>query len=126
LLPARPGTALLLAMLWCLSLGGFALTHNYAVALLLLFVAGFVELAFNAMSQTLVQLDAPPEKRGHIIGVFIMASLGLRSFSGITVGLTGKYIGIHASLALSAGVLLLWVGLLIWLFRPDRTRSNYA
>ena len=35
-----------------------------------------------------------------------MASLGLRAFSGVTVGLLGSLIGIHWSLALSAAVLL--------------------
>jgi len=31
-----------------------------------------------------------------------MASLGLRAFSGITVGLIGSIIGVHSSLTLSA------------------------
>jgi hypothetical protein len=35
-----------------------------------------------------------------------MAGLGMRAFSGITVGLAGAAIGIHWSLGLSAAVLL--------------------
>ena len=58
-----------------------------------LFVAGFVELSFSAMAQTLVQLSAPAEIRGRVIGLFTMASLGLRSFSGITIGLVGGLVG---------------------------------
>jgi MFS family permease len=106
LLQPNPRTALLLAMLWCGALAGFALTGAYAVALALLFAAGFAELSFNAMSQTLVQLNAPPDIRGRVIGVFSTASLGMRTFSGLTVGFIGGLIGIHASLALSAGLLL--------------------
>jgi hypothetical protein len=49
-----------------------------------------------------VQLDAPLDKRGRVIGLFNMASLGLRAFSGISVGVIGSMIGIHWSLALSA------------------------
>jgi MFS family permease len=105
LLPARPRTAFTLALIWCCALGGFALTDIYAFALVLLFVAGFVELAFSAMAQTLVQLRAPAEIRGRVIGLFTVASLGLRTFSGITIGLAGHVIGIHGSLALSAAVL---------------------
>ena len=67
-----------------------------------LFAAGFLELSFNAMAQSLVQLDAPLDKRGRVIGLFNMASLGLRAFSGISVGVLGSLIGIHWSLALSA------------------------
>jgi hypothetical protein len=74
--------------------------------LALLFAAGFFELSFNAMAQTLVQLNAPPDMRGRVIGLFNMASLGLRAFSGVTVGLAGSLIGIHWSLALSALVIL--------------------
>lgn len=54
------------------------------------------------MAQTPVQLNAPPDKRGRVIGLFNMASLGLRAFSGISVGVVGSMIGIHWSLALSA------------------------
>jgi hypothetical protein len=34
-----------------------------------------------------------------------MSAMGLRAFSGITVGVGGSLIGIHWSLAISAGVL---------------------
>src|SRR2546422_2462882 len=77
-----------------------------SLALALLFIAGFFELSFNAMAQTLVQVHAPSEVRGRIIGLFAMASLGLRAFSGVTVGLGGSLIGIHWSLAASAAALL--------------------
>ena len=50
----------------------------------------------------LVQLNAPSDKRGRVIGLFNMASLGLRAFSGVSVGLLGSLIGVHWSLALSA------------------------
>src|SRR6266513_1800058 len=73
----------------------------------LLVTAGFFELSFNAMAQTLVQVHAPSEVRGRVIGLFAMASLGLRAFSGVTVGLGGSLIGVHWSLAASAAALLL-------------------
>ena len=113
LLPARATTACLLAMGWCLALAGFALTSHYVVALGFLFLAGFSELSFNSMAQTLVQLEAPVELRGRAIGVFGMFASGMRLFSGITVGLIGARIGIHWSLALSALVLLLVIGVLL-------------
>ncbi len=110
LLQARTRTAFVLAMLWCCALGGFALTAAYPMALLLLFTAGFLELSFNAMAQTLVQLNAPAAIRGRVIGVFSMASLGMRTFSGLTVGIVGGIIGIHHSLALSAAIFLVTAG----------------
>src|SRR5215467_9229207 len=106
LFPAKPRTAIILAMLWCSALAGFALASSYPVALALLFTAGFFELSFNAMAQTLVQVHAPADMRGRVIGLFNMASLGLRAFSGVSVGLIGSLIGVHWSLALSAMVML--------------------
>jgi MFS family permease len=102
LLPPRPRTAIVLAIFWCVALMLFALSHSYVFALCFLFAAGFLELSFNAMAQSLVQLNAPLDMRGRVIGLFNMASLGLRAFSGISVGLVGSLIGIHWSLALSA------------------------
>jgi MFS family permease len=106
LLPPNPRTAIVLAMLWCSALAGFSLSTSYPLALVLLFCAGFCELSFNAMAQTLVQINAPPDKRGRVIGLFNMASLGLRAFSGVSVGLLGSLIGVHWSLALSALTML--------------------
>ncbi len=102
LLAPDPRTAMIIAMLWCGSLAGFALASSYPLALALLCAAGFCELSFNAMAQTLVQLHAPPDKRGRVIGLFNMASLGLRAFSGVSVGLIGSLIGVHWSLGLAA------------------------
>jgi MFS family permease len=96
-----------LAMIWCCALAGFARANNYLVAITLLFVGGFVELGFNSMAQSLVQVNAPPEIRGRVIGVFSMSANGLRTFSGLSVGLLGASIGIHNSLCYSAAALFL-------------------
>jgi MFS family permease len=106
-------TAFALAMIWCVALLGFARATGYVLALTLLFVAGFVELAFNSMAQALVQINAPNEIRGSVIGVFSMSASGLRMFSGLSVGLLGASIGIHNSLALSAAALLILYAVLV-------------
>jgi len=106
-LKPTPRTAILLSALWTLSLLAFACVEAYPVALALLFAAGFFELSFNTMAQTLVQLNAPTDMRGRVVGLFNMAGAGMRAFSGVTVGLLGSAIGIHWSLGISAGVLLM-------------------
>jgi hypothetical protein len=121
LLPPRPRTAFILAMLWCCAIGGFAIAGSYPLAFALLFVAGFLQLAFSAMGQALVQINAPAEIRGRVIGLYSMSSLGLRAFSGVTVGIMGSLIGIHWSLALSATALLaITAGLLAFTIRVRR------
>jgi MFS family permease len=115
LLSPRVTTALVLSMLWCIALGCFALTHSYVLALLFLACAGFLELSMNAMGQALVQLNAPPELRGHVIGTYGMAASGLRFVSGFMVGIVGGAVGVHASLAGAATALLVVVAMLyLW------------
>jgi hypothetical protein len=116
-----PRTAIIFATLWSLSLLAFAASPIYALAIALLFAAGFFELSFNTMAQALVQINAPADIRGRVVGLFNMAGLGMRAFSGITVGLAGAAIGIHWSLGLSAAVLLVC---LLVLYRRAGSRAS--
>jgi MFS family permease len=118
-LKPSPQLAIGLAILWSVSLLAFAIAGSYTLAVMLLIAAGFFQLAFSTMAQALVQLDAPADIRGRVVGLFNMAGLGMRAFSGITVGLFGAAIGIHWSLGVSAAVLL---ALLLMLRRWAETR----
>jgi MFS family permease len=109
MLAPRARTAFILAMIWCAALIGFARSNWYALAICLLFVAGFAELAFNSMAQALVQMNAPGEIRGRVVGVFSMSAMGMRTFSGLSVGILGASVGIHESLSLSAAALLVMI-----------------
>ena len=93
-----PVAAMSFALAWAVALGSFALVHSYPLALACLFAAGFCELSFSSMNQTIVQMKAPDAIRGKVLGLFGMSSAGLRLFSGIFVGLIGSRIGIHFSL----------------------------
>jgi MFS family permease len=83
----------------------FALTSSYPIALLLLLAGGIANLAAMSITQTVVQLLAPPEQRGRVVGLYGVSANGLRAGSGFTVGLLGAAIGIHLSLAVSAAAL---------------------
>lgn len=107
LLRTETSSALKLSALWACALGAFALVRSYPVALVCLFLAGFFELSFSSMTQTIVQLQAPSEMRGRVLGLFNMSSAGLRAFSGITVGLVGSVLTVHLSLALAAAGFML-------------------
>jgi len=112
MLAPRARTAFILAMIWCVALIGFARSNIYALAISLLFIAGFVELAFNSMAQALVQMNAPSEIRGRVIGVFSMSAMGMRTFSGLSVGILGASVGIHNSLGLSAAALFVIIAVM--------------
>ncbi|MGZ8465258.1 MAG: MFS transporter [Candidatus Binatia bacterium] len=105
-LPPSVKTAFISAILWCVAIASFALSGNYYMSLILLFCAGLLNLTFSSMAQTIVQLRSPVALRGRVIGLYSMASMGFKAFSGLTVGVVGGLIGVHWSLALSAMVLM--------------------
>jgi MFS family permease len=105
-LPPSTKSAIACALVWCLTMTAFAFSKSYPLSLLLLFVAGALNLSFYSIAQTIVQLEAPLALRGRLIGLFSMAAYGLRAFSGFTIGVVGGLIGIHWSLALSSMILL--------------------
>ena len=123
-LPPRVQTAMISAILWCVAIAGFAFSSNYALSLLLLFAAGVLHLTFSSMGQTIVQTLSPPRLRGRLIGLFAMASMGLKAFSGLTVGVLGGLIGVHWSLAASAMALLAVTVVLFALAMPGQARQE--
>ena len=118
-LQPRPMTPFLLLFGWCLVLIAFAMTTYYPIAVVLMLTAGFLSLAYDAMNQTLVQLHAPPAIRGRVVGLYGMCGQGLRSLSGLSIGVGGSLIGIHWSLAISAAVLLVLSSTLFVFMRPS-------
>ena len=114
-----PAKATALAICWTLTMLAFAAAPAYAVALMALFLSGVFLIGFTSMAQALVQLEAPRESRGRLVGLFNTSLNGLRVGSGVTVGFLGAVIGIQWSLGLSAAVLLGVLGVLA--LRPRRT-----
>lgn len=114
LLKPHPKSALLLAFAWCATLFAFALNGSYMAAIFLLFMCGFFELSFNSMAQSIVQTNAPVAIRGRVIGLYNMASMGLRIGSGLTVGVVGGWIGIHYSLGFATAALMAVIGYLLY------------
>jgi MFS family permease len=104
----RPTTraALACAAAWAVTMALFAVAPNYAVAVALLVAAGMLNIAFTSMAQTLVQILAPPHLRGRMVGLFNASMLGLRTGSGVTIGVLGALVGVHWSLAASATVVV--------------------
>ncbi len=115
--------AVVSTLVFGLSTLGFAVTGSYPLAILLLVIGGAANLAAMSIGQTVVQLMAPPEKRGRVIGVYGMSASGLRFGSGITVGLLGGLIGVHWSLGLSSTALCVGT-LIVALYTGAATRHR--
>ena len=117
-------TALFLAGLWAISMALFPMTESYQAAVAMLVLAGAFGIAFTSLAQTLVQVLAPANLRGTLVGVFNTAMLGLRAGSGLTIGVLGAFIGVRRSLEISAlAVLAIAVVLFVRDARNGRTAA---
>jgi MFS family permease len=76
---------------------GFAISHSFAVSVLLLFVTGSADMVSVVVRQTLLQIRTPPEMRGRVSAVnlvFVGASNELGEFES---GVTGQWWGARAA-----------------------------
>ena len=76
-----------------------------------------------------MQLRAPQEKKGQVIGVYGVGANGMRIGSGFTVGLLGAAVGLRTALGLSSAGLvvcvLLLAGYLAIVARSNRLNTNH-
>jgi len=83
----RAGRTVAAAMLVLgLALVGFAATPNLAAALALLVVIGGAMIVQMATSNTMLQLLSPPELRGRIISLYMLAFLGSAPLGSLLAG----------------------------------------
>jgi MFS family permease len=104
---------------------GFAASSSYLVAVPLLFVGGVANLASISIGQTVVQLRAPAAERGRVVGVYNMSAIGLRTGSGIAVGVLGHLFGVHWGLGLNAATLAIGA-VAVGLYAAGRSWSRSA
>ncbi|HTU03993.1 MAG TPA: MFS transporter [Trebonia sp.] len=99
----------------------FAFSHQFVVAALLLVVGGAANLATMSITQTVVQMLAPREKRGQVVGLYGVGANGMRLGSGFTVGLFGAVVGLRVSLGLSASAMCVGTAIVaVYLLLGDR------
>lgn len=94
---------LLSALAYAALLVLFALSSWLYVSLVLMFLVGVVDMFSKTTNQTLVQLLAPDELRGRILGVF-MLDRGLRPLGGFLLGAAASFWGAPLAMATAAGV----------------------
>ena len=98
--------AILSMALFAASMVVFALSRSLPLSVTMLVIAGAGMLVSTSTSQTVVQLEAPPDRRGRFLGAYSMTGMGLRVGSGVIVGLVGGLVGPANAIAIDAGVLL--------------------
>jgi MFS family permease len=89
-----------------LSLVGFAASRSMALSVVLLALAGFSFMLQMAASNTIVQTIVDDDKRGRVMGFYIMAFLGSVPLGSLLAGALADRIGAPTTLALGGGACL--------------------
>ena len=81
----------------------FSLSSWFYLSLTLIFLVGIMEMFSRTINQTLVQLLAPADLRGRVLGNY-MLDRGLRPLGGFVMGAAASLLGAPWALSLGAGV----------------------
>lgn len=105
----------LLLLLGCLAGGavllGFAYSREWSMVILLLVGLGLLTSYVNTLNLTLLQVHAPDEMRGRVMGIVSILYLGSVQAGLLPLSLIAQRAGVSAALAVAA--ILVWVGTLI-------------
>lgn len=119
--PTTARTAVIAATLLGITTIVFATSTVYPVAVIALLIGGVARITADATEMSIVQLRAPDDQRGRVIGAYTMFGPGMMTFSGLTVAVLGSLFGLRGSVLFGGTVLTLGAIILgFFILRPGR------
>jgi predicted MFS family arabinose efflux permease len=103
---------------------GLAFVRHLALAALVLFVVGALQIVFQNGCNTIVQVTVPDELRGRVMGVYMMVFAGATPLGASLIGSVAEGAGVPAACLVGGGLALL--GVLVQLARWRRAKDAYA
>jgi predicted MFS family arabinose efflux permease len=104
----RPGRTVAAAVaVLAAALLAFSASRALALSLALLVIVGAAMLVQMATSNTILQLLSPPELRGRIISVYMLAFMGMAPLGSLSAGALARGIGAPSTVAAGGAVCLL-------------------
>lgn len=103
----------------------FALTSIPIVAMVVLFVAGWMSAAFLAMNQTELQLSVEDDVRGRVLSIYLL-TWGMLPIGQLLVGGIASQVGTPIAMVFSCVLALISIGLITQRFPSLRMQSALA
>jgi MFS family permease len=91
----------------------FSLSHILWLSAAISALAGAALMTTNSLANTSIQAAAPPHLRGRVMGLFVMAFLGIMPISGLVFGSLGQFIGPSNAVLVGSVALIAWATLLV-------------
>ncbi|KAM9861783.1 MFS transporter [Leucobacter sp. BZR 635] len=122
--PTTARTAVIAATILGVTTIVFATSSVYPVAVIALLIGGVARITADATEMSIVQLRAPDDERGRVIGAYTMFGPGMMTFSGLSVAVLGSLFGLRGSVLF--GGIALTVGAIVlgfFILRPQRAAA---
>jgi MFS family permease len=103
---------------------GLAFVRHFALAAVVLFGVGAMQIVFQNGCNTIVQMTVPDELRGRVMGVYMMVFAGATPVGASLIGSVAEGVGVPAACIVGGGLALL--GVLVQLARWRRAKHVYA
>ena len=101
------------AIMLCAGLAALALVDRFALAFAVLAVLGCAQILFTTGCNTMLQLAAPNDLRGRVMGLYTVTFAGMTPFGSLVVGMIAEHQGVRAACAAGGAVGLLGVAVLV-------------
>lgn len=93
----------------------FSVTPIVAIALLMLFVAGWMSASFLALNQTALQMSVEDDVRGRVFSIYLL-TWGMLPVGQLLVGTMASQVGSPLAMAISCLLALGSIGGIVWRF----------
>src|SRR5438270_188014 len=110
------------AMAEMLAILVFAFSTNYAFSFLLLVVVGGAAVLTQSLTNTKIQLSAPDNIRGRVMGAYTFGTQGMRVLNGPVLG--GAAIVFGAPLAVAGAAAVVFAGLAVIVAKVPQLRQD--
>ncbi|HTD20262.1 MAG TPA: MFS transporter, partial [Ktedonobacteraceae bacterium] len=120
----KPSVRFLLisALAFCILEAVFALSHMYALSLLLIASVGFAQIAFSATANTTLQTVAPDRLRGRVMSVYMLVFAGSVPLGNLFTGGLAHLAGAPVALLVGAGLSLI-AAIVGWVLRAPAEKD---
>ncbi len=120
----KPSVRFLLisALAFCILEAAFALSHMYALSLLLIASVGFAQIAFSATANTTLQTVAPDRLRGRVMSVYMLVFAGSVPLGNLFTGGLAHLAGAPVALLVGAGLSLI-TAIVGWMLRAPAEKD---
>jgi predicted MFS family arabinose efflux permease len=99
----------------------FVNSKIFILSLLLMVLAGMVQVFQNALANTLLQITAPDQLRGRVMSQYSLVTQGMHHLGGLQAGFVADWIGAPLSVGIGAAISLFY-GIFVF-FRYPRVRE---